>query len=246
MQIIHLFIFIQSHLDNVLKVLLYAPGNAAGLSIMMQLLESLDLHNQWVLLPVSSATDLMSSGIGDMLADALERTRALLANHHSTGSIVFVGMDSPELPLDEIVNSLLNPAIAYMCPANDGGYGMLTVPPHAPSRVFENIRWSQSLTAVSQLKALTDLNIAVKLGRLMYDMDECEDVQGLAERQCAIQNTGIAAESLNDVLMKSSGDATIPLATGACEHTWTFLQSLGLIVQENNKSMVRKDAFCLK
>jgi glycosyltransferase A (GT-A) superfamily protein (DUF2064 family) len=235
---------LQSHLDKVLKVLLYAPGNAAGLSIMMQVLESLDLHNLWVLLPVSSATDLTSCGIGDMLADALERTRALLANHHTTGSIVFVGMDSPELPLDEIVNSLLNPSMAYMCPANDGGYGMLSVPPHAPSRIFESIPWSHSLTAVSQLKALTDLNVAVKLGRLMYDMDECGDVQGLAERQCSIQNGDVKVECLNNnVLMKASGDSTIPLTIGACQNTWTILQSLGLIVQVNGKFMVQTDAF---
>lgn len=226
-----------------LKVLLYAPGNAAGLAIMMQLLQSLDLHNLWVLLPVSCGTDLLSCGIGEMLSDALERTRTLLANHHCTGSVVFLGMDAPELALDELVTCLQNPSTAYMCPAHDGGYGMLSVPPHASPCVFEHVRWSQSLTALSQLKALSDCHIPIKIGRLMYDMDEAEDVKGLAERLCQVQNGNIETYILTDVLLKSSGDTTLPPTTGTCHHSWNILQSLGLILEQNGTYMVRSDGF---
>jgi len=230
----------------VLKILLYAPGNAEGLDIMMELLQSLDLHKLWVLLPVSSGIDLLSSGIGDMLADALERTRILLHNHHSDGgSVVFLGMDSPELPLEEIVTAMLNPSDAFLCPANDGGYGMLSVPPQAPLTIFQNVRWSQALTAVSQIKALTDCNIPVKLGRLMHDMDELEDVKGLAERLCRVR-LGEMDSPNNDVLLRSSGASRLPPTTGSCEHTWTTLVSLGLTAQQEGMYAIRQDAFSSK
>lgn len=238
---------LQFQLDKVLKVLLYAPGNAEGVKLMMELLVSLNLHEHWVLLPVSSSTDLLSSGIGNILTNALERVRTLLRNHHSSnGSVVFLGMDSPELPLEEVVTSLANTTKAYLCPANDGGYGMLSVPPHAPLSIFENVRWSQSLTAVSQLKALTDCNVDVKLGRLMHDMDEAQDVQALVERLCQLKSLskeGRVDESNDDVLLKSSSGASMAPTTGTCDHTWNTIQSLGLIQQHNGKYEIRQEAF---
>lgn len=234
---------------SVLKVLLYAPGNAQGLDIMMKLLQYLNLHEQWVLLPVSSSMDLLSSSIGDMLTNSLERTRALLQNHHgSHGSVVFLGMDSPELPLEEIVTALRNSSEAFLCPADDGGYGMLSLPPHAPcATVFQDISWSQSLTAVSQLKALTDCGINVKLGRLMHDMDEPDDVQALAERLCRArsQPSSSMEESNDNVLLRSSSVAlSMPPMTGLCERTWNILLSLGLIVQHDGGMYeIRQEAF---
>jgi len=40
---------------------------------------------------------------------------------------------------------------ALLCPADDGGYGMLCVPPMAPPEIFENVLWSCPVTAVSIL-----------------------------------------------------------------------------------------------
>ena len=148
----------------------------------------------------ASEGDLTSSTLGDKLADALERTRKLLARHKSdrnnSEAVLFLGMDSPELPMEEIIYGLqissgnstarqskhsdikendncqgmthdVFVGKAHMCPANDGGYGLLSVPKHAPSsRIFSGVRWSNPLTAVSQLKALTDSNVAVSVGRI--------------------------------------------------------------------------------
>ena len=145
--------------------------------------------------------------------------------------IVFLGMDAPEIPSDEIVqaiqiaqtklvnsddiqshkgdasetnnrskkleNKTLNKVVgkAYLNPAHDGGYGMLCVPPHAPSSIFEGVRWSSSLTAISQLKALTDHGVDVILGSLMNDIDEPDDLMNLAVRLCFKYSTSSSSSS---------------------------------------------------
>jgi hypothetical protein len=57
---------------------------------------------------------------------------------------------------------------------------MLCVPPSAdPSRTFSNLFWSHHLTAISQIKALTDQNIMVTIGKVMQDIDDPSDVEKL-------------------------------------------------------------------
>ena len=50
-------------------------------------------------------------------------------------------MDSPDLPLDELLNGLLCASPphnqSFLCPTHDGGYGMIAVPPRAPIQVFD-------------------------------------------------------------------------------------------------------------
>jgi 2-phospho-L-lactate guanylyltransferase (CobY/MobA/RfbA family) len=187
--------FSQSALDRILKILLYAPGDEKGLEIMRGVLQDLDIHeasssspssssssssstNGWKLLPMKKK-DLQATDLGDLLHHALDRARDLTA-----GGVVFLGMDSPGLPLDDICRGLNNNSTAaLLCPADDGGYGMLCVPPTAPAdKTFRGVLWSHSLTAVSQMKALTDQGIYVAMGTLMHDIDEPEDVQRLVER----------------------------------------------------------------
>ncbi len=78
----------------------------------------------WVLLPMKSTeskgvdcvSDLTSSSLGGKLADALERTRELIkmtkrctnpsANSNANEAVLFLGMDSPELPMEEVVYGL--------------------------------------------------------------------------------------------------------------------------------------------
>ncbi len=218
--------------------------------------------SEWILLPMKSTeskggecvSDLTSSSLRGKLADALERTRELIkmtktstiqsANANANEAVLFLGMDSPELPMEEVVYGLkissgdnrlslqrhdevpnhksehYNICIdnagletygrAHLCPAGDGefwgetriakatnvtamlirfsttsigGYGLLSIPIHAPSsKIFSGVRWSQPLTAVSQLKALTDSNVDVSIGKLMHDVDEPPDVHDLVKR----------------------------------------------------------------
>lgn len=175
----------------------------------------------WLLLPMQSKVDLQSSDLGDLLEHALERAREqiriILGIHKQrtrklldgNGSVVFLGMDSPVLPLDDIVTGLgiipsatassddghdavstsccvCSSTEALLCPADDGGYGMLSVPAIADAHeTFQGVHWSHPLTAVSQIKALTDqLGVlsSVRVGTLMHDIDEPEDVTKLCQR----------------------------------------------------------------
>lgn len=187
----------------------------------------------WMLLPMTS-TDLTATNLGDILTDILKRTRALPLHGKQPGKVVYLGMDSPELPVEEIVGCIANSREsslqeAVLCPANDGGYGMLAVPPQAPTNnVFPGIRWSDPLTALGQLKVLTDGNIPVKLGRLMNDVDETEDVKALCKRLGQVGEDGSAAAMKADVLLKSSPSSGVP-QTGLCHHTRQVLKDINLL-----------------
>ena len=212
-------------LGGVRKILFYAPTE--GLGIMRGILKELGLSevespsstDGWMLLPMTTA-DLTANDLGDILTDILKRTRQLGVQ----GKVIFLGMDSPELPLEELVGCLASEE-ALLCPANDGGYGMLAVPPQAPTdKAFQGIRWSHSLTALAQLKALTDNNIPVKLGRMMNDIDEPHDVQALCQRLTAVD----VPSSKDDVLLKSSlKDGRVQTGPASC--TRRVLQELKLI-----------------
>ena len=285
-------------LDNIMKFLVYGPGDECGERIMKDLLSDLNLefvslannnfddnnsdddkllenalnkqhltydHNKWYLLPMQTPKksssksinhdekrssqernamddlikkNLRSSDLGSKLQNVLIRIRTIgqncfrqTSNHdHETIPILvqpsttttttttsnlgdcsinfdlpilFLGMDSPEIPTHEIIQAIKiaksnnddhcsedsdkikqQLGKAYLNPAHDGGYGMLCVPSHAPPSVFQGVRWSASLTAVSQLKALTDNGIDVVLGSLMNDIDEPDDLMNLAVRLC--------------------------------------------------------------
>jgi glycosyltransferase A (GT-A) superfamily protein (DUF2064 family) len=175
-------------------------------------------QHQWTLRPMMAADNLLASHLGSQLTQALIETRRhqCQSSHLSEQQqqqqqqqlpVVFLGMDSPELPLDEIVAALSSTEenninnhnhqqYAHLCPAADGGYGMLSVPAHAPAEaVFRGVQWSHPLTAVSQIKALTDMegvSVSVRLGRLMHDIDEPSDVKALCERLRLRQGEGIA------------------------------------------------------
>lgn len=186
---------------NIAKILLYAPGDNDGLKIMQSILDELglkysnfdktsskdDIGKGWRLLPMHSP-NLESSELGDLLQIALEQ---IIENNNmnkgQTDGVVFLGMDSPELMLSDIVSGLelasRDNDHALLCPAKDGGYGMLCLPSSAYSKkVFQGVYWSHPLTAISQIKALTDQSIHVSLGQLMHDIDEPEDVEELCKR----------------------------------------------------------------
>jgi glycosyltransferase A (GT-A) superfamily protein (DUF2064 family) len=183
----------------------------------------------WYLCPMPDASrgNLRSSDLGTKLAGMLEHTRSVVKHDFgdnkrevSSPAVAFLGMDSPELPIEEIAYALRLASgqiaessnggrSAYINPSHDGGYGMLCLPPHAPSSVFEGVRWSDPLTAASQMKALTDAGIAIVVGSLMQDIDEMEDLIGLAERLRLVRGHGDSGddESGNNLDGNSGDDA---------------------------------------
>jgi glycosyltransferase A (GT-A) superfamily protein (DUF2064 family) len=172
---------------------------------------------------------------------------------HGSCRVVFLGMDCPELPLSELV-ALTTPSrpnlptstSALLCPAADGGYGLLAVPVNAPATIFDGVQWSHSLTAVSQLKALTDAGLTnVVLGPLMHDIDTPKDVDALRNRlllqqqQPAHYETNRNGERQNvgqnrthditSCLMRPSALAATVVTNAAvsCRYTIQALQDLG-------------------
>ena len=176
------------------------------------------------------------------------------------GPVMFLGMDAPELPLSEMVYALreatsssegeVRVARAYLCPAADGGYGMLCVPPSAPPDIFDGVRWSDKHTALSQLKAITDLGIDVKLGAVMHDIDEPDDVFELAKRLCR-DKSGPSGEGGSDdrsnlavdVLTRTppGGEDAAEFDYDSCAHTWSTLAGLGLIESSENGTFAVKE-----
>lgn len=192
---------------------------------MTTILSELNLSD-WHLIPMLSG-DMRSSDLGAQLTHALQQARRRFGGDEGDGggSVVFVGMDSPELPLDEVAMALRRSGVATLCPAEDGGYGMLCVPAQAPDTLFQNMRWSDPLTAVCQIKALTDLGVTVKLGRLTRDIDEPQDVTDLIQR---IQTQTSPATAKEDVLLQPSS-SDIPPKMADCAFTKAALTEMGLL-----------------
>ena len=217
------------------KILLYAPSDDEGLAHIATIVQEVGLQDSWILMPMLKE-DLAASDLSNILRDALHRVRKLLANSRSgdtdknsaPGGVMFLGMDAPELPMDEIMTALRMAQLsssALLCPSADGGYGMLCVPSTADSDlIFQDVLWSHALTAVSQIKALTDCNIVVKLGRLMHDVDEPDDVRQLSQRLLIRR----ADTSLGGVLEKPS-NKEMSRHDGRCDFTIDALKELGLL-----------------
>merc|ERR1712071_326427 len=148
--------------------------------------------------------------------------------------------------------------------------------------VFRGVRWSHPLTAISQLKALTDCcyemnhnkeksshakqdnnedhrvdnEIIIRIGKMMHDVDEPDDLWELAELLVKERNAirmareGIEVNDLDqksiesDVLTELSTAATstntLPTGEGvkriiSCQHTWDSLLKLRLVQRNNSK-----------
>ncbi len=255
-----------AQLKETLKVLVYAPGSSEGEAHMKSILQRLNLSTTsfdevsslefdgWILLPMASGaskSELTSSSLGGKLEDALDKTRTLLAKIHNitatqqtnNEAVVFLGMDAPELPLAEIIHGLQTAATnkAHMCPADDGGYGMLSVPRNAPSsQIFRGVRWSDNLTAVSQLKSLSDCCIDISIGKMMNDVDEPDDVIRLAKRFISSResNQDGSSQSKNDALQSFSSSIGVTIGdvdtANACQYTWKALFDLNVITETSD------------
>ena len=163
---------------------------------------------------------------------------------------------------------------AYMIPASDGGYAMLCLPSHAcPLRTFRGasikinksngvdsdcqfIRWSDPLTALSQLKALTDQDdINVTIGTMRDDIDDKNDLVSLSNRLIAsrlgssssrwIIGVGSGGDSNNskgnnDFISGKKGvlergpSGESPYIPASCSHTFEALVQLKVVVDESN------------
>jgi hypothetical protein len=188
------------------KLLVFAP--ASSQSEFEQILSSFKSHpskkprwlEEWTLLPIPDKALGKTSGTDNNLTDILKFALVQARQLQSTpGPVLFLGMDTPILPTHEIRTILArnvphpddssSSCVAFLCPANDGGYGMVSVPCTAPLTIFDNIPWSTALTALAQIKAFTDHNIPIVLGPLMYDIDDETDLQYYIQRWSSTSST---------------------------------------------------------
>jgi len=215
-----------------------------------------DACSLWNICAMPDSGSLQSSDLGNKLAGILEQTRTILHSRYGDAapsdfapSVAFVGMDAPELPLSEISYALELASRrehheckrkAYLNPSHDGGYGMLCLPYHAKTAVFEGVRWSDPLTAVSQIKAVTDCGIDVELGSLMRDIDEAEDLLEFADRLSVLRRSGSEGggdkvADGDDVLSRPPRGVAPRQAlqiSSYCKHSWMAMKELGIIDED--------------
>jgi len=174
---------------------------------MASILSDLGLTNDWRLMPMSvsavnedEAHDLRSPDLTALLTSALLRIRSgqggappaspggdwtpVQAPLPLPPGVAFIGMDTPDINPRDIRRALLcaESGRAYICPASDGGYGLLSLPSHAPIECLSGVRWSTSLACVGQMKALSDVGVEVAVGRMLEDVDDVGDVWRLVRR----------------------------------------------------------------
>jgi hypothetical protein len=90
------------------------------------------------------ALTLNASDLGAKLSSGICSVRSIESDNGTRkcrGAIAVIGMDAPELS-GAVVGSALSEArkqaAAYMCPANDGGYTLISLPPAASPKVHES------------------------------------------------------------------------------------------------------------
>lgn len=222
--------------------------------------------------PVS---DLISSDLGDKLTNALinvrrlfnEKMRQSIVNDNNGfisggeedimngndscggGAVVFLGMDSPEVIVEEIASALQSAkqdSTTHICPAYDGGYGMICLPECVPPTIFHGVIWSNPLTCISQLQALGRCGVRnIRVGQLMYDIDESKDILAFAQRLCNGRNTNRTNTKKMCEGEVSSSSSSLPSETNencnslemseTCKHCWDELCKIQVIIPRKSK-----------
>jgi hypothetical protein len=223
-----------------------------------------------------SVSDLMSSDLGDKLAHALINVRRLFnqnmrkstahvnngevditnGNTSCGGAVAFLGMDSPEVNVEELASALLSAkwnSTTHICPAHDGGYGMICLPECVPPTVFEGVIWSNPLTCISQLQALGKCGVRdIRVGQLMYDIDESKDLLAFAQRLCQGRNTnrtntkkmykGDVASSSSLPSETNENYKTLEMSE-TCKYCWDELCKMQVIIPRKSKEDDREEFY---
>ena len=201
------------------RVLLYAPATTAAAEGFAALLRRLGLSAAWALLPVRTAdSHVHSSDLGSILIDAAVRVRRAFG----CGRVCYIGMDAPELPhaaFNAALDACAAPGMAYVNPADDGGFTLLALSADAPAEAaFADVRWSSADTCASQLAALSRAGIQCSVGPTFADVDEIDDLRALDRRLRGRRAEAVAEAAVaSDVVMGAASN---------CAHTVAFLARL--------------------
>lgn len=132
------------------------------------------------LLPRINARFLPQSA-GDLGA-RLATAKSALANPHS---VLFLGVDSPDLPTDHLIQAvrLCREADVVLGRTRDGGYWCLGLGPSVPAdRLLHRIDWSSGREADQTIAAAERIGLSAALADDWDDVDNIEDLNGLIER----------------------------------------------------------------
>lgn len=166
----------------VTRTLCYTPPESA--QAVQSLLDSESLGTIWRCRP-----QCKEPGLGARLAVALRDLQSnsdSLNERNTSTSVTFIGTDCFDLfparvqcAVDSVTaTSSPSPSpSAYMLPALDGGYVLLSFPLNAPLSIFDDIPWSSDKTAAVQKVRLQQAGLRCVLGETLLDVD---DGDGLA------------------------------------------------------------------
>ncbi len=115
----------------------------------------------------------------DQTPDLGRRMRTTIKDclHDGYKKVGVIGTDSPNLPIDAIVEGFerLDTVDLVVAPAEDGGYYHIAVGADIPA-LFENIEWSTETVFEKTMQIADSLELRVHVGPVFYDID---DVSGL-------------------------------------------------------------------
>ena len=165
--------------DGARRVACFAPAEAA--CVLQELVEDAGVDHDFWERSAMAPHELTGSDLGGFLRTEYERVR-----RESTGAVVIVGMDSPDLPVDFVLDAAgaARAGAAVVHDSTDGGYVLVALPPDAPGAVFDDVEWSTTRTAASQRARLEACGVRVEAqrGEAWGDVDEAEDLLALLDR----------------------------------------------------------------
>jgi uncharacterized protein len=100
-------------------------------------------------------------------------------------TVIFLGVDSPDVPLKYIdrISELLATHDVVIAPAEDGGYWAVALTPRVdPAKLFADIEWSTGRECAQTLERAKHLGYNVAVADPWADVDRPEDLRRLIER----------------------------------------------------------------
>jgi len=132
--------------------------------------------------------------VAQLQGDLGQRLSGFLEQQLRAGadSVVFLGTDSPTLPLEYVAEAFtsLETADVVLGPATDGGYYLLGCARRVPP-IFHGISWSTNRVLRETVAALSDPQWRVALLPPWNDVDTLADWQMLCGHVAALRRCGI-------------------------------------------------------
>ena len=215
-----------------------------------------ELSNDWNLIAMKNE-NMKTSNLTDKLNCCFDD---LYSNKYNiNGSITCIASDSFDIRLSHLNLCLLhsNNHRAYIIPAIDGGYVMLSCPyldatniiyknarndKNGNVKIFNNVHWSSNDTCISQIEAFKNCGIdCVKSKEILMDIDEIDDWIILCNRfgidWKQSQNKNNNNENDDDVKDDAKENEQVSKET-ILDYRWCFPKTFRLIAKQVQHAQV--------